>query len=176
MNSRVNKNRKLSQFSIMWLLSLMTAVFVSLLIWSMFKAIGPIFLVFLWAALHLFVIAVFAVSLFKRYSISIAEWVSAIVSLIPLVSLIFVIRIFVVGGSSNVAQFAGGSGANLWSLWFNVFVWVLLVNFVACLIVVGCLFFRSYPTRFWSSFSMRVACLITAVIAVYFALTHIPDA
>src|SRR5437763_2671659 len=44
-------------------------------------------------------------------------YVSTAASLVPLITLVLFLRVFVIGGSSNVAQIAGEAGMGLWSLW-----------------------------------------------------------
>src|SRR5438477_7462456 len=50
---------------------------------------------------------------------------SAFASILPLMTLILFLRVFVIGGSSNVAQLAGDEGYDLWHLWFSA--WPLLL-------------------------------------------------
>src|SRR5207302_5916122 len=44
-------------------------------------------------------------------------YVSTGASLVPHITLVLFIRVFIIGGSSNVAQLAGEAGFGLWSLW-----------------------------------------------------------
>jgi hypothetical protein len=66
--------------------------------------------------------------------------VSGIASLLPLITLMLFLRVFVIGGSSNVAQIAGESGMDLWSLWFGVWPLLFVGNPAAFLAAVVALF------------------------------------
>jgi hypothetical protein len=101
---------------------------------------------------------------------------SCVPSILPLATLLLFLRVFVFGGSSNVAQLAGGSGMSLWSLWFHA--WPLLffgnpLAFLASLVVA---LLPPYPPGRWRSFASRVCAVVAAGFAWYMVVALAPDA
>ena len=97
-------------------------------------------------------------------------------SVMSLVTLLLVIRVFVVGGSSNVAQFAGESGMNLWSFWFHAWGFLFLGDGLAFVVSTVAVFFPPYPPKHWLSFASRVIAVVAAGYACYVLGQLIPDA
>lgn len=100
-------------------------------------------------------------------------YVSAAASLVPLVTLCLFIRVFVIGRSSNVAQFAGDDGFRLWALWADEWLPLLFCNFVVFVSLFAVTLIP--PWRSLSS-SSRVAALLSALCALYALLRWYPDA
>lgn len=102
--------------------------------------------------------------------------VSGMACLVPFVTLLLFLLVFVVGGSSNVAQIAGEGGRSLWSLWFRM--WPLLymgnpVAFVVCLIA---MLLPPYPPGYWYSIGSRACGVIASAFAWYVVVQCFPDA
>jgi hypothetical protein len=102
--------------------------------------------------------------------------VSALASILPLVTLLLFIKVFVVGGSSNVAQFAGEAGRGLWTLWFIFWPFLFIGNPIAFFVVLLAAFFPPYPPTHWKSLVSRVSAVVAASFAWYFSATFSPDA
>jgi hypothetical protein len=81
---------------------------------------------------------------------------SGAASVLPLITLVLFLRVFVIGGSSNVAQLAGESGFDLWSLWFHAWPLLFFGNPLAFLVAVTAALLPPYPPSRWPSFASRV--------------------
>lgn len=94
-----------------------------------------IFLAFL-TCWGLYLVAVYGYSLFRQASL-IAATASHIV---PTATAMMMIRIFIVGHGSTIAQFVAGSdkGRELWSLWFHLWPWLLLISFLSAMVLLTC--------------------------------------
>ena len=101
---------------------------------------------------------------------------SAMASVLPLMTVLLFIRVFVIGRSSNVAQFAGDSGFDLWRLWFHAWPLLFFGNPLAFLVAVVGLLRRPHPPTHWQSFASRACCLIAAGCAWYIVVSYSPDA
>lgn len=101
---------------------------------------------------------------------------SGVASVVPLVTLLLFLGVFVIGGSSNVAQFAGESGLGLWSLWFHAWPLLFFGNPPAFLATVTAVLLPPYPPNHWESFASRVCAVVAAGFAWYAAVTFFPDA
>src|SRR5262245_1237852 len=88
---------------------------------------------------------------------------SAIVSVLPLFALLMFVRVFVIGGSSNVAQFAGADGAGLWSEWFHAWPLFFFGGPVVLLVTLVAALFPPYPPRQWVSSVSRLCAIASAV-------------
>ena len=97
-------------------------------------------------------------------------------SLLPAVTLMLFIVVFVIGGSSNVAQLAGEGGRSLWTLWFHVWPPLFIGNPLAFLVATGAVCLPPYPPRYWKSFACRVSAIIAAGCAWYAIFAFAPDA
>lgn len=98
---------------------------------------------------------------------------AGIAAVVPVITLMLFVRVFVVGGSSNVAQLAGDNGFSLWSLWAGW--WPLLffgnpISFVVALIASIC---SPYE---WPSLLARWCGIMTAACACHAAFKYFPDA
>ena len=97
---------------------------------------------------------------------------STMVSLPPVAALAMVFHVFVIGGSSNVAQFAVDT-RDLWSLWVHSFIPLFFSNLCAfpVLLVAACL--PPYPPGHWASSASRV-CAVANVTFACMTLFCIP--
>jgi hypothetical protein len=103
-------------------------------------------------------------------------YVSGVASILPFATLLLFLRVFVIGGSSNVAQLAGPSGSSLWSLWFHA--WPLLffgcpLAFVA---TAAATIVPPYPPVYGNSFVSRLSALVSSGCAWHVVVTCFPDA
>jgi hypothetical protein len=103
-------------------------------------------------------------------------YLSGVASILPFATLLLFLRVFVIGGSSNVAQLAGASGSELWGLWFHA--WPLLffgcpLAFVAAAVAT---ILPPYPPGHGHSFVSRVGALVSSGCAWYVVVTCFPDA
>ena len=101
---------------------------------------------------------------------------SVVASVLPLVTLLLFLRVFVIGGSSNVAQLAGESGLDLWSLWFHAWPLLFFGNPVAFMVALVAALLPPYPPRRWQSFASRACAVVAASFAWYTVVTFFPDA
>jgi len=97
-------------------------------------------------------------------------------SILPWITLILFIVVFVIGGSSNVRQLAGKSGYELWSLWCGMWPLLFVGNPVAFLVLAITAMFPPYPPRYWQSFVARLCGVVGAGVAWYMTVTFFPDA
>ncbi len=102
--------------------------------------------------------------------------VSAVASVPPALTLLLFLRVFVIGGSSNVAQLAGESGFDLWRLWFHVWPVLFFGNPLAFAVALVAALLPPYPPGRWQSFASRVCAVIAASFAWYTVVTFFPDA
>lgn len=105
-----------------------------------------------------------------------ALFLSATTSVLPLITLLLFLRVFIIGGSSNVAQLAGESGLDLWHLWFQAWPFLYFGNPLAFLAAVAALVVPPYPPNEGTSFASRVCAVIAAGCAWYMVVTFFPDA
>jgi hypothetical protein len=101
---------------------------------------------------------------------------SGLASILPLITLLLFLGVFVIGGSSNVAQIAGESGSSLWGLWFAAWPLLFFGNPVAFLVAVVATFLPPYPPRHWKSSASRACAAVAAGLALYIVVTLFPDA
>ncbi len=94
----------------------------------------------------------------------------------PLVTLSLFLVVFVFGGSSNVAQLAGESGFDLWSLWFHAWPFLLFSNPASAVIAAIAVAPPPYHPRYVAAWALPVAALIAAVAAAYLTVVYFPDA
>lgn len=97
-------------------------------------------------------------------------------SIAPFITLLLFLHVFVIGGSSNVAQLAGQTGYRLWSLWFGTWPICLIANLGATVVCIAAAFFRPSPRNDFVSFASRVCAAIAASTAVYALFKFAPDA
>lgn len=102
--------------------------------------------------------------------------VSGVASIPPLITLLLFVRVFVLGGSSNVAQLAGEDGYDLWRLWFQAWPLLFFGNPAAFLVTLGAAFLPPYPPRHWASFVSRLSAVSAAACAWYVVVKFFPDA
>jgi hypothetical protein len=102
--------------------------------------------------------------------------VSGVASAPPFVTLVLFLRVFVFGGSSNVAQLAGESGLDLWRLWFHAWPLLFFGNPLAFLVALAVAILPPYPPGRWQSFASRVCAVVAAGFAWYMVVTFFPDA
>lgn len=121
----------------------------------------------------------FAIACFRRriqagsqYRVG-ALYVSGGATAMSLLTFILFIRVFVVGQSSNVAQFAGEAGFHLWSLWARYWPLLLIGNLAALVLAWIAVLI---PPWSWKSSLSRLAALLSVLCAGYVLLQRIPDA
>src|SRR5262249_43738139 len=102
--------------------------------------------------------------------------VSGVASVLPLTTLVLFLRVFVIGGSSNVAQLAGESGFDLWRLWFHAWPFLFFGNPLAFLLAVVAALLPPYPPSRWQSFASRICAVVAAGFAWYTVVRFFPDA
>ncbi|MGA2062754.1 MAG: hypothetical protein ABSG67_19965 [Thermoguttaceae bacterium] len=101
---------------------------------------------------------------------------STFITFMPLITLIFFIKVFVIGQSSNVVQIAGESGYALWELWAGTWPLLLIGNAIAWLVALVATVFPPYPPRYWTSASARFLSVLLVTFAWYTITTYFPDA
>ncbi len=142
---------------------------------------NPFVLYLLWGALLLGSV-LWSALLFKRQPRPVGAMAKAAL-IVPLVSAIisfwtFVCftLVFLVGGSSNVAQFAQPDGMNWWSFWFSWFRPLLAANLLLLLVSGVFVFLPPYSPKQWQS----TLCRLMACAGVLLSLSHLfgyaPDA
>ena len=102
--------------------------------------------------------------------------VSAGATAIPLIALLVFVRVFVVGGSSNVAQIAGESGYELWRTWFHVWPLLFLGSSISWLTAVAATVWPPYPPRGWLSTATRLAAVLVGAVTCFVLTAYMPDA
>lgn len=102
--------------------------------------------------------------------------VSGLGAILPLLTLILFLYVFVFGGSSHVAQMAGPDGFDLWTLWFHAWPLLFFGNPVSFLLLVVTTVLPPYPPRHWLSFTSRLCALVPTGFACYAVATFFPDA
>jgi hypothetical protein len=102
--------------------------------------------------------------------------VSALASILPSITLILFITVFVIGGSSNVAQLAGEAGQGLWTLWAGFWPLLFIGNPIAFFVALVTAFFPPYPPTHWKSLASRVSAVVAASFAWYVSVMLFPDA
>jgi hypothetical protein len=102
--------------------------------------------------------------------------VSALGSILPIVTLLLFITVFVIGGSSNVAQFAGEAGRGLWTLWLVFWPLLFIGNSISFFVVLVAVFCPPYPPNHWKSLVSRVSAVVAASFAWYTSSNFFPDA
>jgi hypothetical protein len=75
-----------------------------------------------------------------------------------------------------VAQHAGESGLDLWSLWFQAWPFLFFGNPLASLVAVVAALFPPYPPSHWKSFASRVCAVVAAGFAWHVVVVFFPDA
>lgn len=109
----------------------------------------------------------------KRITALLVSWVASIP---PLCTLLLFLTVFVIGGSSNVAQLAGESGRELWRLWLGAWPLLLFGNLLAGPVAICAALFPPYPPHYWQSSISRVCAAIAAGFAYNATVTYFPDA
>ena len=105
-----------------------------------------------------------------------ASEIAAYASVLPLLTLLLFIRVFVIGRSSQVAQLAGDSGFELWRLWTDFWPLFFFSSPIVFLITLVAALLPPYPSRFWPSFVCRFCAVVSASCACYTVIVYFPDA
>jgi hypothetical protein len=90
---------------------------------------------------------------------------SMVASALPVFTLLLFLRVFVIGGSPNVAQLAGESGYQLWRLWLYAWPALYFGNPPSLLLNIAVAALPPYPPRGWPSFSSRLCGIIASGLA-----------
>jgi len=101
---------------------------------------------------------------------------AAVSGVVPLITLLFFLRVFVIGGSSNVAQLAGDDGQDLWSIWFHAWPMLLVANPPSMMLAVVAVLLPPYSRRGWASHFSRGGAVVASACACYVVLKYFPDA
>lgn len=96
--------------------------------------------------------------------------------IVPSMTLVLFLRVFVIGGSSNVAQMAGESGYDLWHLWYTFALLFFFANPVSVIVAGISIVLPPYRVRFVGAWALPLSALSCAIAATYFTMTHLPDA
>lgn len=105
-----------------------------------------------------------------------ANLTSGIVGILSTFTLVAFVLVFIVGRSSNVAQFAGKAGLDWWSFWFKIWGINAIGSLILGLIGAVTLFWKPRPTRDAVSFSLRVVVLAGILLSLYHTFRFMPDA
>lgn len=109
----------------------------------------------------------------KQLGPLIASWIA---SVSPLLTWIVFLRVFVVGGGSNVAQVAGEDSYALWRIWYGVWPLLSLGNFLGLTIVAITTLLPPYPPKCWPSWLSRACGIVGGGFALYVVAAFLPDA
>lgn len=101
--------------------------------------------------------------------------VSGVASVPVVLSLLLFTSVFVIGGSSNVAQLAGEGGYDLWRLWMHA--WLPLYFLLPVCVLAACvaLCLPPYRDATWPSIGSRLALLGSSCLAVRAVTVYFPD-
>lgn len=102
--------------------------------------------------------------------------ISALASVVPLITFVLFLVVIVVGGGSNVAQLAGERGMGLWRLWAEAWPLLLFGIPLSALVLLASAISPPYPSSNWQSFFSRWCGLLSAGFALYVVVTYFPDA
>jgi len=102
--------------------------------------------------------------------------VSLVASIPPLITWLLVLKVFIIGGSSNIVQIAGPAGTSLWSLWARAWLYLLYGNGIALLVTGLAMLFPPYPPERASSVASRALAATAAGVALYFTFGLFPSA
>jgi hypothetical protein len=136
--------------------------------------------VYAWGAEQVLALLLLAVTLAQaRRMRGRRRWASVFVGMAamvgPLITLTLFLAVFVIGGSSNVAQLAGNR-ADLWSLWFDAWPILLLVNPLSVALAVVSAALPPYGMRYAGAWALPCAVLACAVAAAHVTFRYFPDA
>lgn len=101
---------------------------------------------------------------------------SALGSLVPASTFLLFLLVFVIGGSSNVAQLAGEPDMGLWRLWFNAWPMLLFGTALSGLVSLATALSPPYPPQHVKSFVSRWCGVASAAFSWYVVTTFFPDA
>ena len=175
-------SRRNLQFGLLWLLWLTTVIAVLCVVgpWAFALRLNPWTFLLLWIvcqSLHL-VLGAFAIR--REYSTNKRRLGTLIASglggILPLATLLLFIRVFVIGGSSNVAQLAGYEGRALWTLWFHAWPLLFFGNPIAFWVGLVAGVLPPFPPQYWASFISRWCGIVAAAFAMYCVVRCAPDA
>jgi hypothetical protein len=135
-------------------------------------------LLFLWIGAHvlqlMFAIrALYLSAILENRNRPAAVWASLAASALSLATLALFLTVFVIGGSSHVAQLAGEQGFGLWRVWAAWWPLLLLSAPLALLVAIGAALWPPYPT---SSFFSRICGVVAVGCACYATIAFFPDA
>jgi predicted 3-demethylubiquinone-9 3-methyltransferase (glyoxalase superfamily) len=112
----------------------------------------------------------------KRARRQVKGGATGVASVLPPITLLLFLRVFVLGGSSKVAQLAGESGFDLWRVWFHASPLLFLGNPLAFSVGLAAALLPPYPPRGWHSFASRNCGVVAAGFAWYSVGAFFPDA
>ena len=103
---------------------------------------------------------------------------ASMISLEPLVTHLFFFSIFIIGGSSNVAQLNLSEDGDLsgWNTWFRIWPVLFALNPIAFILLVILAIIPPYPPSHWRSFGARALAIASAGFACYAVFTFFPTA
>lgn len=140
----------------------------------------PMLVLLVWIAAHVLHVG-FGITTIRRPSADSPKRLgslhaSFVASILPWTTLALFLIVFVIGGSSNVAQFAGESGFELWSLWLHAWPLLLFGNLIAIIVLPIIALWPPYPPRYLESFVARWCAVVGAGLAWHTVVTYFPDA
>ncbi len=142
---------------------------------------GPWLLLIAWITTHLFQVALGITALRQRVDPQrpahhISLLISGLSSVLPLIALVLFLRVFVIGGSSNVAQMAGEDGYALWKLWFSAWPFLIFGIPVAGIASIVAVLMPPYSLRTWPSALSRAFAVGAAGLSFFHVAKYFPDA
>lgn len=142
---------------------------------------NPVLVLLIWIAAHALHVGLGVAAVWQRRSDQEPKRLGSLVvsffaSILPWITLLLFLVVFVIGGSSNVAQLAGESGLELWSLWLHPWPLLLFGDLIAIIVLAILALVPPYPPRYWTSFLARWCSVGGAALAWYTVVTYFPDA
>jgi hypothetical protein len=172
---------KWTQYGLIGIFIGITAVAASISLGKCLPLAGPWTFVWAWIILHILHAALAAAAFICPPVIAEPRRVGALaastlITFMPLITLFFFIKVFVIGQSSNVVQIAGESGYALWALWAHMWPLLLIGNAIAWLVALVATILPPYPPRYWISAIARFLSVLLVTFAWYTVTTYFPDA
>jgi hypothetical protein len=134
-----------------------------------------------WMAAHFFQLTFGIVALRQRIDPQrptrhVSLLISGLSSFLPFIALALFLRVFVIGGSSNVAQLAGDEGLDLWHLWFSAWPFLLFGIPVAGIASLVAVLMPPYTLRTWPSIASRALTVLAVALSFFHVAKYFPDA
>ncbi|MEM6391822.1 MAG: hypothetical protein AAF797_03530 [Planctomycetota bacterium] len=133
----------------------------------------PILIVYL-AGWLLYMLGIYLYTHLRRVSLIITTLSHAV----PTATALSMTYIFLIGGGSNVAQFAAGSDRrmDLWSLWFDLVTPLLLAGLASGLLHFVWTVAAAARAELRRHLPIAIAGLVMSVFSLFVVASHLPDA